>query len=165
MRNTRPRWLRARYNVLICTGGAQFESGREYTDQIGIRSTCREARRKVYWIMRPNIDMISSSQAAPSKLLDASLLKQLHPHMKGRFEFWADPDVAKRSGLQIGDDAIFKTKGDSLLLAELRAVHGFSGDGGEVMNQISRLSDKHLEAPQVLAQDLMEGVADEEWDD
>jgi len=107
-----------------------------------------------------------SGGCVPPKLLEASYISKLHPKVKGRFEFWADPDVTKKLNLKVEDEIQFKTDGDSIFLVDLRRTGAnFSGDGGEVLNQISKLSDGHLNKEQVLKQDLMEGVADEEWDD
>jgi len=66
----------------------------------------------------------------------------------------------------VGEEVQFKTDGNSIFIAEIRKTgFHFSGEGGEVVNQIAKISDSHLNNEQVLKQDLMQGVADEEWDD
>jgi len=110
----------------------------------------------------------NSGTAVPEKLLDAELLAKLHPKVKGRFELWVDPDRAKSLNLKAGDELLFRTHGDSIFLAQVErtGANKFEGmKGGEMLNQMSKISDARQEEKQVLAQDQLEGVAAAEWDD
>lgn len=135
-----------------------------------------------------NITGRKSGKAVPEKFLDSSLLSNLHPTVKGRFEIWATPDQAK--GLETGVEIFFKTKGKVFLLNRNgrlsnipkknnnnffqgdtpflekvwpTSIGQFSGrEGGEVLNQIVKLSNVY-EKDGKLKQDEMEGVSPEEW--
>eukprot|EP01114_Cavostelium_apophysatum_P007778 TRINITY_DN19959_c0_g1_i2.p1 TRINITY_DN19959_c0_g1~~TRINITY_DN19959_c0_g1_i2.p1 ORF type:complete len:223 (-),score=33.54 TRINITY_DN19959_c0_g1_i2:33-659(-) len=109
----------------------------------------------------------SKTAAAPAKLMDNTYLAKLHPNVKQRFEFWIDIDAGKKANLEVGAEVQFKTNRSSIFLTEIRRTgNNFANykEGGEMLNQISKISDTH-ETSKVLPQDQMEGVADEEWDD
>jgi len=102
-----------------------------------------------------------------SELLSANLLAKLHPATKGIFEFWVDDTVLRASKISVGDELRFKTSGDSILLiyAQPTNVTNFDKmEGGNVMNQVSKLTDRFADAPEKLPQENMQGVEDSEWD-
>ena len=110
---------------------------------------------------------VTSSAAQLSKLLDPPQLAKLHPKQPGLFEFWVDDSVVRASKLSLGDEIRFKTAGDSVFLAhaQLTSVTNFDKmEGGNVLNQVSKLTDRYTDKPEVLKQDLMEGVDESEWD-
>jgi hypothetical protein len=67
-----------------------------------------------------SLQIITSGTPSPAKLLAADLLQKLHPQVKGKFEFWTDPDLSKKLNLVVGEEVQFKTDGDSIILCDLR---------------------------------------------
>ena len=110
---------------------------------------------------------VASPTAQLTKLLDAAQLAKLHPKAANHFEFWVDDSIIRASKLSVGDEIRFKTAGDSVILlqAQQTSVTNFDKmEGGNVLNQVSKLTDRYTDKPEVLKQDLMEGVDESEWD-
>lgn len=108
----------------------------------------------------------SSPSAQLPKLLDSQQLAKLHPKVPGHFEFWVDDSVIRASKLSVGDEIRVKTAGNTILLtqAQQTSVTNFDKmEGGNVLNQVSKLTDRYTAEPEVLKQDKMEGVDESEW--
>eukprot|EP00028_Trichosphaerium_sp_Am-I-7-wt_P001606 CAMPEP_0168521146 /NCGR_PEP_ID=MMETSP0405-20121227/8476_1 /TAXON_ID=498012 /ORGANISM="Trichosphaerium sp, Strain Am-I-7 wt" /LENGTH=198 /DNA_ID=CAMNT_0008542297 /DNA_START=1 /DNA_END=594 /DNA_ORIENTATION=- len=91
--------------------------------------------------------------------------KDLHPTVKGRFEFLCPIDKAKNLKLKVGIRLTIYTKGPFVFIDRVRSndMSEFSHlEGGEVMNQISQLSNQ-MEHEDPLPQDEMDGVDEDEW--
>lgn len=111
-------------------------------------------------------DQLPTAFAKSLTLLSPSLVAKLHPGSPGRFEFWSSAATDARH-LNVGDEIHFKTAGDSFFLK--RFFHTSMGDfkhleGGQVMSQISKVSDQ-LGIKTALPQDEMDGCASDEWSD
>ncbi|PRP75880.1 hypothetical protein PROFUN_06798 [Planoprotostelium fungivorum] len=97
---------------------------------------------------------------APKGWLEAKALAELYPSKPSTFEFWFDVDKMKNSGLNVGDEVQFTTQGDSLFIQSLKNPNNmFAGmKGGELMGQISKLTDQHSK------DEPEETTNDDEWD-
>jgi len=97
------------------------------------------------------------------KLLDSTL--KSHLTERDHFEFWGKADDIKKIDPQVNDEVIFRTIGNSIFLFSLlKTTTGqFSHmKGGEVLNQISKISD-NMKRDSKLPQDKNEGVDESEW--
>jgi len=93
---------------------------------------------------------VDSPSARLSLLLSPSLLAHLHPHAPGHFEFWLSDGIMRASKLSVGQEIRIKTAGDSLLAAEAKptsASHFDQMEGGKVLSQVSKLTDRFADDP------------------
>jgi len=112
-------------------------------------------------------DALAKIVALPAGLVDASILKTLHPHVPGVVELWADPDLVK--GVTAGAEVLLKTEGGFFVKwitnnTAGRVAGNFTGKETALMGAVGGKMVK-VEEAEVLAHEQKEGCAEDEWDD
>jgi len=111
-----------------------------------------------------------SGTALPNNLLDERRA-QLHPRVKGNFEFWLDSNSAKAKEIVAGHSVRILTIGESifiddvtLLNAKLNIFKDMGGQGENLSGEYADAIMKHAEPDEDVV-DTRDGVDEEEWSD
>eukprot|EP00008_Paramoeba_atlantica_P005709 CAMPEP_0201475812 /NCGR_PEP_ID=MMETSP0151_2-20130828/1166_1 /ASSEMBLY_ACC=CAM_ASM_000257 /TAXON_ID=200890 /ORGANISM="Paramoeba atlantica, Strain 621/1 / CCAP 1560/9" /LENGTH=222 /DNA_ID=CAMNT_0047856009 /DNA_START=1003 /DNA_END=1671 /DNA_ORIENTATION=+ len=118
------------------------------------------------------VNVIGKDGHPISKELYGESLQSLHPHKPKIFEFWGDNNKLKSLNLEVGDEVIFTTKGDSIFLETCHRSKGgafgnYSENEKEVLGGWAAKVNKVGEAvsAEPLPWEQNEGVDESEWSD